>query len=124
VETADSYWSGALAAAGTGRLDREAVLLVDDADLLSPEANRCLMDLHGLGWTAIMTAAFSPSLISRAPLAAAARGHGTGILIAPRTVMDGDFFGIRFEVEANPPPGRAVLISGGQAAPVQLAAGP
>jgi DNA segregation ATPase FtsK/SpoIIIE, S-DNA-T family len=124
VETADSYWSGALAAAGTGRLDREAVLLVDDADLLSPEANRCLMDLHGLGWTAIMTAAFSPSLIPRAPLAAAARGHGTGILIAPRTVMDGDFFGIRFEVEANPPPGRAVLISGGQAAPVQLAAGP
>jgi S-DNA-T family DNA segregation ATPase FtsK/SpoIIIE len=123
-QAVDSYWSGVLAAAGTGRLDKDAVLLVDDADLLSPEASRSLMDLHGRGWTVVMTAAFSPSLIQRAPLAAAARGHGTGILIAPRTVMDGDFFGVRFEVEANPPPGRAVLISGGRAAPVQLAAGP
>lgn len=123
-EAAGSFWAGTLAAAGTGRLHKDAVLLVDDADLLSPEANRCLMDLHGLGWTVIMTAAFSPSLLQRAPLAAAARGHGIGILIGPRTAMDGDFFGIRFEVEANPPPGRAVLISGGRAAPIQLAAAP
>lgn len=123
-ESVDTYWAGILAGAEAGRFNKDAVLLVDDADRLSPEANRHLMDLHGLGWTLIMTAGFSPPRLQRAPLVAAARGHGTGILIAPRTIMDGDFFGIRFEVEANPPPGRAVLIADGLAAPVQLASGP
>lgn len=123
-ESVDSYWAGILADAEAGRFNKDAVLLVDDADMLSPEVNRHLMDLHSLGWTVIMTAGFSPSLIQRVPLAAAARGHGTGILIAPRSIADGDFFGVRFEVEANPPPGRAVLIAAGRAGPVQLASGP
>ena len=35
--------------------------------------------------------------------------------------MDGDLFGIRFELEPNPPPGRAVLLAHGRAMPVQLA---
>ena len=35
--------------------------------------------------------------------------------------MDGDLFGVRFELEPNPPPGRAVLLSDGAAVPVQLA---
>jgi S-DNA-T family DNA segregation ATPase FtsK/SpoIIIE len=39
-------------------------------------------------------------------------------------MMDGDLFGVRFEVEANPPPGRAVLIAEGRGTPVQLAAAP
>lgn len=122
-ESVDNYWAGILASADAGRVNKDAVLLVDDADMLSPEANRHLMDLHSRGCTVIMTAGFSPSLIQRVPLATAARGHGTGILIAPRSIMDGDFFGIRFEVEANAPPGRAVLIAHGRPAPVQLASG-
>lgn len=121
--SADKYWAGILLGAVAGTLDRDAVLLVDDADTLTPEATRHLAELHGLGWTVLLTAGFSPTLVHRVPLAAHARGHGTGILIAPRNIMDGDFFGVRFEVDPNPPPGRAVLISGGQATPVQLAAG-
>jgi S-DNA-T family DNA segregation ATPase FtsK/SpoIIIE len=36
--------------------------------------------------------------------------------------MDGEPFGVRFETEHSPPPGRAVVISEGRATPVQLAA--
>ena len=122
-DAADNYWAGLRVRADAGELSRDAVLLVDDADMLTPEATRHLMDLHSLGWTVLLTAGFSPTLVQRVPLAAHARGHGNGILIAPRNIMDGDFFGVRFEVDSNPPPGRAILISGGRATPVHLAAG-
>jgi S-DNA-T family DNA segregation ATPase FtsK/SpoIIIE len=123
-DTAASYWAGVLADAEAGTLNKDGVLLVDDADTLTPEAHRHLEALHGFGLRVILTAGFSPSLSQRVPLAAHARGQGAGILIAPRHISDGDFFGIRFEVEANPPAGRAVIIAEGRAVPVQLAAGP
>ncbi|MEV7136183.1 FtsK/SpoIIIE domain-containing protein [Arthrobacter sp. NPDC093128] len=122
-DAADNYWAGLRVSADAGVLSRDAVLLVDDADMLTPEATRHLMDLHSLGWTVLLTAGFSPTIVQRVPLAAHARGHGNGILIAPRNIMDGDFFGVRFEVEPNPPPGRAILISERRATPVHLAAG-
>jgi S-DNA-T family DNA segregation ATPase FtsK/SpoIIIE len=117
-----SYWGEVMATADAGMLDKNSVLLVDDADMLSAEAGRHIAALHGLGFAVILTAAFSPSLGQRVPLAALTRGQGTGILIAPRNVVDGDFFGVRFEVEPNPPPGRAVLITEGRGIPVQLPA--
>ncbi|WLQ06645.1 FtsK/SpoIIIE domain-containing protein [Arthrobacter oryzae] len=117
-----SYWAEVMARADAGRLDKDSILLVDDADMLSLEAGRHLAALHGLGLTGILTAGFSPSLAQRVPLAAQARGQGNGILIAPRTMLDGDFFGVRFEVEPNPPAGRAVLIAEGRGTAVQLAA--
>lgn len=123
-DTAAGYWADVLASADAGALNKDWVLLVDDADTLPPEAHRHLEALHGFGLRVILTAGFSPSLSQRVPLAAHARGQGAGILIAPRHINDGDFFGIRFEVEANPPAGRAVIIAGGRAVPVQLAAGP
>ena len=122
AEPADSYWAGVRASAATGTLNKDAVLLVDDADTLTPEAHRHLADLQGLGFAVILTAGFSPALSQRVPLAAHARGSGNGLLIAPRNITDGDFFGVRFELEGNPPPGRAVLIADGRPAPVQLAA--
>lgn len=120
--SADNYWARILLRAEAGTLSKDAVLLVDDADILTPDAARPLVHLHGLGWTVLLTAGFSPTLVQRVPLAAHARGHGTGILIAPRSLMDGDFFGVRFDVDPSPPPGRAVVISDGRATPVQLAA--
>jgi S-DNA-T family DNA segregation ATPase FtsK/SpoIIIE len=119
-----NYWADVLAGADSGGPNNDSILLVDDADMQTPEANRHLTALHGLGFTIMLTAGFSPTLSQRVPLAAHARGQGTGILIAPRNIMDGEFFGIRFEVEANPLPGRAVLIAEGRTTPVQLAAGP
>ncbi len=115
-----AYWSGVLRQAAAGRLDAGSVALVDDADLLPHEVNRCLADLNALGVSVVMTAGYSPLLAQRVPLALQARSLGTGVLIAPRTFLDGDLFGVRFEAEPNPPPGRSVLIRNGRALAVQL----
>jgi S-DNA-T family DNA segregation ATPase FtsK/SpoIIIE len=115
------YWAATHQEAAEGRLAKDAVLLVDDADLLPASANQQLLELNALGWTVILSAGFGQALTQRVPLAMTARNSGSGILIAPRSPMDGDLFGLRFELEANPPPGRAVLLADGRAMPVQLA---
>ncbi|WP_248759883.1 FtsK/SpoIIIE domain-containing protein [Pseudarthrobacter sp. SSS035] len=115
-----AYWSGILRQATTGGLERNSVALVDDADLLLQDVTRDLADLNTLGITVVMTVGYSPILAQRVPLALQARNLGCGILIAPRTFMDGDLLGVRFEAEPNPPPGRSVLIQNGRATAVQL----
>ena len=116
------YWSEAYASALAGTLDRTAIALTDDADLLSQEANGKLASLNSLGWSVVFTAGFGPVFGQRVVLAAAARSQGRAVLIRPRGLMDGEPFGVRFEPEHSPPPGRAVVISDGRATPVQLAA--
>ena len=115
-----AYWSGLLRQATAGALERNSVALVDDADLLPQVVTRDLADLNTLGITVLMTAGYSPILAQRVPLALQARNLGCGVLIAPRTFMDGDLFGVRFEAEPNPPPGRSLLIQNGRAMAVQL----
>lgn len=115
------YWAGIYRAAVEGRLAKDAVLLVDDVDLLPAPVNQQLLELNTLGWAVIMSSGYGHALVQRVPLAMNARHCGSGILIAPRSPMDGDLFGIRFELEPNPPPGRAVLLANGRAMPVQLA---
>ncbi|MEN8581886.1 FtsK/SpoIIIE domain-containing protein [Burkholderia sp. RS01] len=121
VDPAD-FWAETRAAAAKGLLARDAVLLVDDADLLPAAAHQLLLELNALGRTVIMAAGFGPALVQRVPLALAARNCGSGILIGPRSPMDGDLFGLRYEREPDPPPGRAVLLADGRAMAVQLAA--
>lgn len=120
----DRYWSGIHDAALAGALDPKAILLVDDLDLQSPETNSRLLLLNSLGWRVVLTAGFNPAVRQRVALTQIAVGQGRGVLVAPRTLMDGDLFGVRFELEQNPPPGRAVLISDGRARAVQLALEP
>lgn len=115
------YWSRILDQATAGCLDRGSVALVDDADLLPYGLNRQLADLNALGIAVVLTAGFSPALPQRVPLALQARNLGSGVLIGPRSVLDGDLFGVRFEPEPNPPPGRSVLIHSGRGLAVQLA---
>ncbi len=116
------YWSEAYASALAGTLERTAIALVDDADLLSHEANSNLASLNILGWSVVFAAGFGPVFGQRVVLAAAARSQGRAVLIRPRGLMDAEPFGVRFEPEHSPPPGRAVVISDGRATPVQLAA--
>ena len=120
----ERWWTGTHDAALAGSLDPAAVLLVDDLDLQSPETNNRLFLLNALGWRVVLTAGFGPGLRLRVPLMQTPAAAGRGVLIAPRALTDGDLFGVRFELERNPPPGRAVLISDGQARPVQLAFDP
>lgn len=116
----DDYWAEIHREAAEGRLGRDAVLLVDDADRLVSSTGQKLLELNTLGWPVILSANYGQSLLQRTPLAIAARNAGNGILIAPRTNMDGDLFGVRFELEPNPPPGRAILFTEGRGTPVQL----
>jgi S-DNA-T family DNA segregation ATPase FtsK/SpoIIIE len=118
---ADRYWSEVHAGAIAGTLDRTAIALADDADLLSHKANSSLAALNSLGWRVILTADFGPGFGQRVPLAAMARSQGRAVLIRPRGLMDGEPFGVRFDPEQNAPPGRAVVLSDGRATPVQLA---
>jgi S-DNA-T family DNA segregation ATPase FtsK/SpoIIIE len=116
------YWSEVHGSAIAGTLDRTAIALADDADLLSQDANSRLAALNSLGWRVIVAADFGPTFGQRVPLAAVARSQGRAVLIGPRGLMDGEPFGVRFDAEQSPPPGRAVVISDGRATPVQLAA--
>lgn len=120
----ERWWTGTHNAALAGTLDPAAILLADDLDLQSPEANHRLVLLNALGWRVVLTAGFGPGLRLRVPLIQTAAATGLGVLIGPRTLMDGDLFGIRFGLERNPPPGRAVLIADGCARPLQLAFDP
>jgi S-DNA-T family DNA segregation ATPase FtsK/SpoIIIE len=120
----EPWWAGTHDAALAGALDPAAILLADDLDLQPPETNKRLLLLNTLGWRVVLTAGFGPGLRLRVPLVQNAAGPGRGVLIAPRSLMDGDLFGVRFELELNPPPGRAVLISDGRARAVQLAFDP
>jgi S-DNA-T family DNA segregation ATPase FtsK/SpoIIIE len=115
------FWTEVHRDAVEGRLPGDAVLLVDDADMLPATCHQQLAELNTRGWAVIFSAAFSPSLLQRVPLALAARSGGRGILIAPRSPLDGDIFGVRIELDSHPPPGRALLVADGTAMPVQLA---
>jgi S-DNA-T family DNA segregation ATPase FtsK/SpoIIIE len=97
------------------------VLLVDDVDLLGPPAWKALEQLNALGHSLVVAAAYSPALIQRVPLMMGARTSGVGLLLGPRSSADGDFYGVRFEVEPHSPPGRGVLISSGTSQALQVA---
>ncbi|MFE5839741.1 FtsK/SpoIIIE domain-containing protein [Arthrobacter sp. NPDC056493] len=115
------FWAEVHRDAAEGRLPRNGILLVDDADVLPAASQQHLMELNSRGWAVIFSAAFSQSLMQRVPLALAARSSGTGILLAPRSPHDGDIFGLRIEPDSHPPPGRALLVADGAAMTVQLA---
>ncbi|MEW1806139.1 FtsK/SpoIIIE domain-containing protein [Pseudarthrobacter sp. NPDC080039] len=121
TDAAGDFLKHLLIQAEAGARPREGILLVDDVDLLAPPALRDLERLNALGCSVVVSAAYSPVLLQRVPLIMDARLAGAGLLLAPRSTADGDLFGIRFETEPNPPPGRGVLISGGRSCPVQVA---
>jgi hypothetical protein len=78
-----------------------------------------------LGHPVVLTATYSPLLLQRVPLVMGSRSAGIGLLLAPRSLSDGDLFGVRFEVDANAPPGRGILITHGLARSIQVGwAGP
>ncbi|NUP59182.1 MAG: hypothetical protein HOQ06_06850, partial [Pseudarthrobacter sp.] len=121
AESGEEFWNGLRSKAESGLLPKETVLLADDIDVLAAGPLRDLGHLHALGHALIVTANYSATLHQRIPLIMTARSAGTGLLLAPRSIGDGDIFGVRFELEPNPPPGRGVLIAAGRPSPVQVA---
>lgn len=117
----EEFWKCSLARAKAGELPRTAVLLADDIDLLPACALRELSELHALGHPVVLTANYSPLLLQRVPLVMDCRAAGKGLLLSPRSASEGDLFGVRFDIEPNPPAGRGMLISRGRTAAVQVA---
>lgn len=95
-------------------------VLVDDADRLSSTASHRLMQLHARGYGIIMSASTNPALMSRIPLASAARADGRGMILMPQSPFDADFFGQRIEPDPTSTPGRAAIIDGAQYEEAQL----
>lgn len=119
------FWQRELTAAAAGGTPKGTVALVDDADLLPAQAIRHLSEWHTLGYPVVLTASYSSSLIQRVPLVMNSRAAGTGLLLAPPSLQDGELFGVRFEVDAEAPPGRGVLIAQSLAHNIQVGwAGP
>lgn len=116
-----AFWSTAWRESDDAARGRRGIMLIDDADFLSPETHQHLMELNRQGHAAVLTAGFGSSLIQRIPLALNARGSGTGLLLGPRSLSDADFFAARFDVEESPPPGRAILFQAGRSRTIQLA---
>ena len=119
-KAAGDFWKEMLQQAEAGALTPETLLLADDIDLLDPPAVKDLGHLNALGYSLVVTAGYSPVLPQRVPLMMSARAAGLGLLLCPRSMADGDLFGVRFEMEANPPPGRGILISAGGARALQV----
>lgn len=120
-----AYWSSVHASVADPSVTNDlsvamGICLVDDADRLPAITNQHILDLNARGLSVVVTAGYSSSLMQRVPVAMAARNNGAGLLVAPRTLADGEVFGTRFDVEPAPPAGRSVLITQGRAFPLQL----
>ncbi|WP_026818947.1 FtsK/SpoIIIE domain-containing protein [Arthrobacter castelli] len=88
------------------------MILVDDVDHLSPQAQHQLTQFHNSGYGVIMSASNNPALMSRIPLGAEARAAGRGMILMPQSPFDADFFGLRIEPDPTSVPGRAAIIDG------------
>ncbi|THJ65965.1 FHA domain-containing protein [Arthrobacter echini] len=120
ADTAD-YWRG-VGDRGIDRIPPEmSTLLVDDVDQLPADVQQILAALVARGAAAVLCAAPGPALLTRVPLALQARGSGRGLILGPRTPADGDFFGVRHEVEGRTTAGRAWACEPGGVVDVQIA---
>ncbi|WP_298251566.1 FtsK/SpoIIIE domain-containing protein [uncultured Arthrobacter sp.] len=107
---------------GFGRVPPERVIIVvDDADRLPADVQQILSALVTAGAAAVLSATPGPALLTRVPLSLHARGSGRGMILAPRTPADGDFFGLRLEVEGPPLAGRGWACEPSGAVQLQIA---
>jgi S-DNA-T family DNA segregation ATPase FtsK/SpoIIIE len=113
---------GILADDGTERAISSggAIVLVDNADRLTPAESQRLSAALEAGATVVATADVRPGLYTRFPLALHGGGGRTGVVLAPQSPSDGDVFGVRLEPLGQVPPGRAVAIKEGRLIEVQL----
>ena len=117
----EHFWRTAGAQRLTPDDRRRRILLIDDADRLAADVHRIIGEFVGGGAAAILTARPSASLMTRVPLALQARAAGQGLILSPRAPSDGDFFGIRPDVEGTGPPGRGIAVEPSGSFDVQTA---
>ncbi|RJT78271.1 FHA domain-containing protein [Arthrobacter cheniae] len=105
VSEATTYWRG-VSENPSGADLQSCLLLVDDADQLPADVQQKLSGLVARGAAAVLAAAPSASLMTRVPLSLQARGTGRGLILSPQSSADGDFLGVRLDLDAAGIPGR------------------
>jgi S-DNA-T family DNA segregation ATPase FtsK/SpoIIIE len=123
VSEATRYWRGVLEHPSSTMVPK-CLLLVDDADRLPADVQQMLSGLVALGAAAVLAAAPSSSLMARVPLSLQARGMGCGVILSPRSSADGDFFGVRLDLDAAGIPGRGYACGPFGVKEVQIAHAP
>lgn len=101
--------------------ERDVAVVIDDADALPTATQQQLLDLVPLCRAMVLTATPGPAVMQRLPVSSLARNTGNGLVLRPRSPVDGEFFGLRHNFDVSPVPGRAVLVRKGSAVTVQLA---
>lgn len=108
----------------TTREGSPTLVVVDDADLLPPDAHAALtglLDTARPETLHVVASARTHALAGafRGPLAhLVTRGHA--LLLRPASARDGDPLGVRIEVPATPCPGRGVHVSRGRVTEIQV----
>lgn len=115
------FWADIELRHRSGNIPDGTVLLVDDADRLPAEALQRLSDLRFSCAAIVLTATSGHVLSSRGALASQARLSNTGMVLAPGSAADGDFFGRRLDVDSACPSGRAFQLTPGGIREVQIA---
>ncbi|WP_192595330.1 FtsK/SpoIIIE domain-containing protein [Nesterenkonia lutea] len=91
-------------------VETSEILLIDDADRLSPEEHGRVESWLGAGGRAIATARPSLNIYTRLPWSYRARGGSANFLLSPTTRSQGEVFGGQTPVFTTTTPGRAVWI--------------
>ncbi|WP_104179085.1 FtsK/SpoIIIE domain-containing protein [Arthrobacter sp. B0490] len=117
---APAYWRDVAGGTGPGALDGY-ILVVDDADRLPADVQQALAGFVARGAACVLSATPGPALLTRVPLALQARAAGRGLVLAPRTAGDGDFFGVRLDTDGEPVAGRGFACDPTGVTEVQIA---
>ncbi|WP_140995573.1 FtsK/SpoIIIE domain-containing protein [Arthrobacter agilis] len=104
--------------------DGTCLVLVDDTDDLPMDVQQVLSGLVAHGAAVIAAARPGPSLMARVPLALQARSFARGFVLSPTSPTDGDFFGVRLDVEPTGIAGRGVACTPQGVQDVQVAVMP
>lgn len=101
-------------ACGPSPLGSPGIKWVDDLPALNPQEQAELTTALAAGGIVVGTAPNQPLPLARLPLEWGLRGAQMGIVLGPRRAQDGEFFGVRLDVDGTEPAGRAVLIEAGR----------
>ncbi|MHA7278909.1 FtsK/SpoIIIE domain-containing protein [Arthrobacter sp. MDT2-2] len=123
-EEAAAFWRGIAERRARAAPPERCILVVDDADQLPGDAQQALSGLVASGAAAVLSAPPNHALLARVPLSLLARGTGRGFVLSPRSPGDGDFFGVRLDVDGTPIPGRGYACDPAHVVEVQVALAP
>ncbi|MHA7269943.1 FtsK/SpoIIIE domain-containing protein [Arthrobacter sp. HLT1-20] len=94
--------------------DPAGIILVDNAAGLTPLEQERVTSLLAAGATIVAALPHPSAALSRLPLEWGLRTVEQGIVLKPQRPSDAELLGVRLDTAGSEPPGRGVLVDGGQ----------